>query len=108
MFGTGVCYHPDSDLGVEDRKIGKNLAEVLVVGLFELVLDNDATSVFVFREKVGTEVPSALLPLGRREVYTDHLAEGIDVFLQPRREVVSLVLEDIPSRETMKVSDRIV
>jgi hypothetical protein len=86
---------PDNGPGVGAGRGGEELAEVAVVGIGELVLnDEDAVVGHVAAHQVQGEPAHRVLGGGEFEVEAECLGERVFVLQQPRGEVVSLAGPD--------------
>jgi hypothetical protein len=86
---------PDHRPGVGTSRVGEQLAEVAMVGIRELVLnDQDAVVGHVAAHQVQGEPAHRVLGGGQLKVDAERLGERVGVRKQPRGEVVSLMRPD--------------
>jgi hypothetical protein len=71
---------------------------MIVITLLQLILDNNGVTIFVLGDQINAEVASGSLALctGEREIYG--IVKDVNVLLKPLREVVCLMLPDLPER----------
>lgn len=91
---AGTSHDPDDDLGALAGGVRDHLAEVVVVGVLELVLDDHlAARTGLLRVDVHVERSDRGLRLYELELDSDRHPEGCEVLLlgQPLGEVVGLM-----------------
>ena len=74
MLLSGLCDYPYCSFGFQRSQVGNNLAEVVVVGSFQLVFNDNGVSVLVFADKINAEVTSRFLTLGVDNINVQNVA----------------------------------
>lgn len=105
MLGARIRYDPNGFPCLDSHEIREELAEVVMIALLELVLDDHRTTVFVFGDEVDTEGAHGLLAFDTAELKAGSLVEDIDVLFQPLGEVECFVLPHLPQCYTLDSSD---
>src|SRR6266545_2406473 len=105
MLGTWIRDDPDGGLRISHRRIGDELAKMVVVRPLELVFDDDRSARLVLGHEINVERASSLLAPGAHEGEAANVVQDIDVLLQPSREVVRLVLPNLAERDALDPAD---
>lgn len=108
VLGPGVSHDPDRSFGFKRGKVGEDFAQVIVIRLLELILDDDRIPRFVLADEVATEAAGRLLSLRIGELEVERIVENVNVLLELRREVVGLVRPDVAESLSLDLSDHVV
>ena len=95
---------PDGRVRLDRRELGYELAEVVVVARFKLVLNNDRVARIVLRDEIDGEIASLPFPLRTDERQVEDLVQHVDVLLEPSREV-QFVFPDLTERYAFEFAD---
>ena len=90
---------------VEVGEVGQHLAQVVMVRLLELVLDDDLAPEPVIAVEIEAEGADPLLALLDAHLEVEDVVEVIDVVLQPDGEIAVLPLPDFPQRHSLDLPD---
>ena len=106
MLGARLGYDPYTGFGVESTDVGDQFPEVVMVALFQLVLNDDRVPVFVFSDQVYAETPGGLLSfyVDQRDVH--NVIEQVVILLKPGSEVQRFVAPDFPERDALQPTDQ--
>ena len=94
-----MLHDPDDDVGFLARRIGDDFPQMVVVGVLELVLDDDTARRPAFpRKNIHAEAPDRGLRLLKLHLDAERLAERGQILLlcQPLGKVMLLMRPDRP------------
>lgn len=108
MLGSERLGHPNDLLGPCARRVGEQLPEVRVVGLLQLVFDDDLV-IPAGAQNVELELAHPVLGGEQLQVsQTQRIGQRVEVVLfgQPRREVVGFVLSGFAQGDAFEFAER--
>ena len=95
VFLTSTLHNPYDASGFFSGCVRNDLAKMLVVGLFKLILDDDRLSVFqLFSKNICPEISDPLFRTDSLQIHPHSLPEKIEVLFlgEPFREIGGFVL----------------
>lgn len=97
---------PDHDLRVEAGEIREALAEVAVIGSFELILDDgDRPGLNIPGEDVGREGTDRGLGTFELELQPGDFVQAVEILGEPRREDMGFVPPDFANVDDFETGD---